>query len=281
VKNLRRVLLVGFFVVVVLSMLVVPAQAAQPGAIFSGQYTGQTANVDPIVSPGVPSAHPHVFVGAYPVDMTETTADLRTKPTTFAEQSNHSAIWVPEVREDGVALCMGTTSSCGGKDALVYYRCVWSDAVCSTLPSFVDDTRFVIGNANATSAADNPVFRNGLGGFRCGTGGGAFSATPPTTCDSGVLVLSATAGPCINSDGTATAFPTNGNCPSGFTKGVRVQQYFRFWVGTGAVGNITLGGNPSYTLHSDYFFGWDRAAFENFMDRCIRANVDCGKNPSV
>jgi hypothetical protein len=64
---------------------------------------------------------------------------------------------------------------------------------------------------------------------------------------------------------------------------LRIQQYFRFWVGTGSVGRITMGGGhvEPYQLHADYFFGWSTAAFDNFMRICVNANRDCGTNPNV
>lgn len=257
------------------------AAAAAPGAIFSCQATGQVANIDPIVSPGVsPSAHPHQFYGGGPVDPTETSASLRTKVTSCVVQTNHSAFWMPTVEEDGVRLIPGTTSSGGGKQALVYYRCKHSASVCATIKAFPEDFGVVQGNANATSAAANPAFAGGLGGWRCGTGGGAFSSVPPATCNSGVLVASVTFGNCLLANGTLSPAVNSTCTAAGGEPIARIQQYFRFWVGTGAVGTITIGGGlPAYQLHADYLFGWDLAAFESFLDKCIRVSVDCGTNP--
>jgi uncharacterized protein DUF1996 len=275
--------LVGLALVVLASLtFTTPAYAASPGAIFSCQATGQVGRVDPIVSPGVTSAHDHQFYGAFNVQTTETSADLRTHATSCVETGNHSAFWMPTVQEDGVTLRPGTTATGGGKHALIYYRCRHSASVCANMQTFPEDFAFVEGNSHAISAADNPAFDGGLGGYRCGTGGGTFTPTPPTTCSSGVLVVSFTFGNCLK-NGVLTD-EVNSVCTTGGGRPiVRIQQYFRFWVGTGTVGTITLGGvgNPSYTAHSDYFFGWIQANFENFLNQCIRANVDCGTNPNV
>lgn len=266
-----------------LCVLILPAQAlAAPGAVFSCQATGQIAAIDPIVYPGVnPTPHLHQFYGAGPVKTRETSADLRSKPTTCAETANHTAFWMPVVYENGVALQPGTNAKGGGTDALIYYRCRFAASICASMQGFPDDTRLVNGNVHAMTAGENPAFRNGLGGYRCGTGGGEFYAKPPTTCSSGVLVVSFTFGACINADGTDSVDPVHGGCPAGYRPAPRIQQYFRFWVGTGAVGRITLSSGDPVSLHSDYFFGWDRPVFQSFMTQCINANRDCGTNPNL
>lgn len=267
---------------VLLSMLVAftgQAQAAAPGAIFSCQATGQIDNIDPIVSPGVyPSAHPHLFFGAHPIATTETSADLRSKPTSCAETGNHSGYWMPPLEENGVRLKSGTTSSGGGKHLLVYYRCRHSAAVCKTIQPFPENFGQVAGNSHAVNAADNPAFANGLGGYRCGTGGGAFSPVPPATCD-GVLVASVTYGNCILPDGSVSMAINNACTDHGGRPIFRVQQYFRYWHGSGPVGNITIGGLPAYQLHADALFGWNTSTFADFISKC--ATVDCGTNPSL
>ena len=236
----------------------VPANGGPGGAIFSCQATGQVANVDPIVFPGQVAEHTHQFYGASPVHMTETSAELRTHATTCVETDNRSAFWMPTVEEDGVRLLPGTTASGGGKHALVYYRCRHSASVCANMQPFPENFGHVNGNRHAMSAAENPAFRDGLGGWRCGTGGGAFSPMPPTTCSSGVLVAGVTFGNCLLPNGTLSDAVNSGCTSVGGRPILRIQQYFRFWVGIGTVGRITMGGGhlEPYQLHADYFFGW-------------------------
>ncbi|HEV2951094.1 MAG TPA: DNRLRE domain-containing protein [Actinomycetota bacterium] len=260
-----------------------PGGGGPGGAIFSCQATGQVANVDPIVSPGQVAEHTHQFYGASPVHMTETSAELRTHTTTCVETDNRSAFWMPTVEEDGVRLLPGTTASGGGKHALIYYRCRHSESVCANMQPFPENFGHVSGNRHAMSAAENPVFRNGLGGWRCGTGGGAFSPMPPTTCSSGVLVAGVTFGNCLLPNGTLSDAVNSGCTSVGGRPILRIQQYFRFWVGVGTVGRITMGGGhlDPYQLHADYFFGWSTAASDNFMRICVNANRDCGTDPNV
>src|SRR5438132_5381702 len=100
-----------------LSIYLAPNASAAPAAIFTASSTGQRGHIDPIVSPGAPSAHEHCFYGAVGVDTTETSADLRTKPSTWVETGNHTAIWIPCVYEDGVLLQPLTS-----KHILAYYQ---------------------------------------------------------------------------------------------------------------------------------------------------------------
>ena len=258
-----------------------------PGAIFTCQATGQIGNIDPIVSPGVPSGHPHVFYGARDLTTIETTASLRTKSTSCVESDNRSGLWLPEVREDGVLLTPGQTAIGGGKHMLIYYRCTFNAATCANIVGFADGTRFVMGNARASSPAENPELGTDVI-FKCGPGSGADLPYPPSQCDSGVLVISFRSDPCIALGATHSwdhrshlVDPVRGVCPSGYEPTMRVEQFFRFWVGTDPIGMITLGGYPWWTAHSDYLFGWNRPAFENFTMTCVNANRDCGTNPSV
>ncbi len=231
-----------------------PSAQAAPAAIFTAQSTGQRGNIDPIVSPGVPSAHEHCFYGAVGVDTTETSADLRTKPSTWVEPGNHTAIWIPCVYEDGVLLQPLTS-----KHILAYYQPV---SCTEQVPP--DDT------AGVTHEY----------GYRNTTGGGAFSLNVPAS-STGPLVISLfwRADRDLRVLGTgagAGCFPT-------------VHAYIRLNVGSGPIGNITLGGpvlgvdgalGPT-TMHGDYLFGWTRTVFQNFLDKCVIPNVACGTNPSL
>jgi hypothetical protein len=94
-----------------------------------------------------------------------------------------------------------------------------------------------------------------------------------------VLSISFRFGPCVNLSTGANVDPP---CPAGFERFPRVEQFFRFYVGSAHIGDgLELGGHPWYTAHADYFFGWDRSNFERFMDECIRVNLACPTNIDV
>lgn len=270
---IRRMLLTGLLLVVM-----APQALAAPAGIFTATATGQVAYVDPVVSPGETSAHEHVFFGAHPVHLTETSAELRTHATTFVIQENHSAFWMPSVQNFGVTLSPATT-----KPGLVYYICRHNSTICASINWFPEDFGVVEGNANATTASQNPTFRNGLSGWRCGIGGGTVTPNPPATC-SDTLVANVTMGNCLLRTGVMSD-AVNSNCTSvGGTPIVRIQQFFRWDVRGGSDAlSITLGneGNPAVSLHSDYFSGAEVAWSERFLNKCVRPKVGCGTNPVV
>jgi hypothetical protein len=242
---MKRSLLAALFVVAFLPQT---AQAA-PSAIFTAQSTGQRGFIEPIVSPGARSAPEHCFYGAGGVETEETSADLRTKETTWADPGNHTAIWIPCVYEDGVLVQPATS-----KNLLAYYQPV---SCIEQVPP--DDT------AGVTHEY----------GYRNTTGGGAFSLNVPASSSSGYLVVSLFWRADRDLPG-AGCFPT-------------VHAYIRLAIGTGPIGNITLGGpvdgvdgamGPE-TMHGDYFWAWSRDVFQRFLDECVIPGVACGTNPSL
>jgi hypothetical protein len=231
---------------VVLGALASPALAA-PSGIFTGDSTGQRDFVDPIVSPGERSAHEHCFYGAVPVHTVETSAELRTHATTWDVQTNHTGVWIPCVYEDGGLL--GQFSQHG---ILAYYKPI-SGTEC-------------VGPENMAGVTHEY-------GYRGQIGGGSFSAQPPASSSDGALVVTLFWRGAR--DFGVGCFPT-------------VQAYIRLNVGAGPIGNITIGGpvagvdgatGPT-TMHGDYFFGWDRAAFQRFLDACVIPGRACGRNPT-
>jgi hypothetical protein len=254
------------------------ARAAASGSIYTCQWDGLASRrVDPIVTPGGESEHPHIFFGAVGVTPNEDESSLRAKPTRCVETANHSAYWIGAPAENGVELVPTTQHHFLG-----YYRCQHSPSVCANLQAPPAEFEFVVGNAAATSAAANPVFTNGLGGFRCGTGGGTFrTSISGTTCDARVLVISTTGGNCILPNGTLSMAVNTGCTGAGGQPTFRLQGYWRFRLLDAQIQTITLGGKPEHTLHSDYKFGWERGPFETFLEECIRAGVTCPTNFNV
>lgn len=225
------------------------AVAVGAPSIRTAQSTGQHERVDPIVSPGQQSAHEHCFYGAVPVTSVETSDHLRGQGSTWKVPStNHTAIWIPCPYEDGQRLIPSTT-----KHLLAYYKPI---------------------SGTECVPPDNMAGVTQEGGWRRQTGGGSFSDAVPAG-DGNTIVASVTWRGAR--DFGVSCFPT-------------VQAYIRFTRPHGGpLGTITIGGPRlgvdgalgAETLHGDYFFGWDRAAFERFLARCIRPGVQCATDAVI
>lgn len=240
---MKRVGLAATVVLIVLWMA--PRAFAAPAGIFTASSTGQVAYVDPIVSPGARSAHEHCFYGAVGVDTTETSADLRTKPTTWVVQDNHTAIWIPCVYEDGRLL-----RPYSAKHLLAYYKSI-------------PETECVPPEDMAGVSHEY--------GYRGQTGGGAFSPLPPASTSQGVLVVTVFWRGAR--DFGVSCFPS---VQAYIRLNVGAGAIGQITLGGPPGGEGVMG--PE-TMHGDYFFGWGRDTFGRFLDRCVIPDAACGQDP--
>lgn len=238
----KRHLYVLTIVFVLLVTFLTGAAKAAP-SIRTARATGQRSFVDPIVSPGERSAHEHCFYGAVPVTTVETSDHLRGQGSSWAvPDTNHTAIWIPCPYEDGQPLIPSTR-----RHLLAYYKpiqgteCVPPDDMAGVSQEY---------------------------GYRRQTGGGTFFPRVPAGDGNTIVITVFWRG---ERDFGVSCFPN-------------VQAYIRFQRPHGGpLGTITLGGptlgvdgaRDETTMHGDYFFGWDRAAFERFLAQCIRPGVKC------
>ena len=233
--------------------LALEAVAAPAGILTTGATTQPCTAVDPIVSPGQPSGHPHKFYGAgsaqQPVTANTVTSDgFRSLPSTWTRSSNHTGFWIPCLYLNGQLV---PVSSIPG---LFYYQPVSGT---EQLPP--DNT------AGVTQEV----------GWRCGFGGGTITNLPPASCPSGELVISGFFR-ASRDFGLSTPFPT-------------IRFFLRFRAVYGAGDRLTLG-TPSGTgagsvalddVHADYFFAHDRVEFQQFLDQCVIPGRACGRDPAV
>lgn len=251
-----------------------------PAGIFSAPGRGQSDRIDPIAAFGVyPTAHEHLFGCGGPVTPTSDSADLRSKPTDCVETGNHSGYWIIRPKQGTQYLPLTTT-----KPILVYYVCMHSATICSSIDWFPENFGEIAGNPNAASVAENPILNHpDLSGYRCGTGGGTFSNAPPASCAStGVLVLGVTYGNCLMPDGKTTMFVNMTCIAAGGTPIIRRQQYWRFKpVRPGDLSDVTLDGHPTYQLHADILDAWNPITSDDFLKRFVRPKLAGGQNPDL
>ena len=259
------------------------AQAASPGWIVSCQYSHSLQD-DPIVFPGRPGAsHMHDFVGGSGINASSTGASLRAGGTTCAMPSDASGYWVPALYKNGVRVLPAGTS----KHALFYYRRKGAPSGTMVQP-FPLGLKMIIGNANARSPQENPQLGRDIT-FKCGPGSGTNLPAPPTQCSSGIMVMSLTFPNCWDGRNLDSpdhkshmAYPSGSRCPSSHPVVLpRIESFFRYRVGTGPIGTVTLASGPYYTAHQDFFNAWDPAALQSLVTNCMNAQRDCGTNPSI
>lgn len=270
-------------ILAMLFMLPTAAQAADPGWIVSCQYS-HSAMDDPIAFPGQPGfAHMHDFVGAQTTDAFSTPFSLRAGGTTCVMPDDSSAYWVPAMYVNGERILPQGTS----KNALFYYRRKGAPTGV-TVQTIPDGLKMIIGNAKATSPAENPQLGTDII-FKCGPGSGTNLAYPPAQCSSsGILSVSLRFPNCwdgIHLDSadhrSHMAYPVGSRCPASHPVVLpRIESFFRYNVGSRVLGdNVSFSSGPWYTIHQDFFNAWNPAGLQHFVDVCINALKDCGKNP--
>ena len=286
INPLLRFLLI--FCIVVAGTAVKPQVVkaeTKPGWIVSCTFSHSLPD-DPIVAfrqPGV--SHLHDFVGARTTDAFSTFESLRAGGTTCAMPDDKSSYWVPALYEDGVQI---VPESYAGNNVF-YYRRIGAPAGTVVQP-FPRGLRIIIGNARATSPQESPELGTNIV-FHCGPGaeGGAALPYPPTQCDTGLMVVSFTFPNCwdgVNLDSadhrSHMSYPVDSECPPSHPVNLpRLETFFRYIVGTGPIGTITLASGPYYTAHQDFFNAWHPSALQMLVTNCINAGIDCGENPSL
>jgi hypothetical protein len=291
---LRRIVTLGLVTVLFGGTVsIADAAVVTPGAIIACQRSHQSMD-DPIVFPNQPGAsHLHVFHGAKATNSETTTPEaLRAGGTTCFTQADSSGYWVPAVFARGQQLQPATKF-----DALFYYFCYFGPSVCSNMQDIPQGLRWVVGNVHAMSPAENPGLANKTIIWKCGPGTpGKSTPQPPAQCSTGVMVVRLRGPSCwdgVNLDSpdhkSHMAYPvgTNssgagGSCPSSHPVPLpRLDSFFRLNVGKSPIGEVTLASGGWWTIHQDFFNAWSPSGLANFMDRCINAIKDCGKNPAV
>lgn len=266
------------------ALLVGPAQAANPGWIVSCNYS-HSSNDDPIVFPGQPgAAHLHDFLGATSTNAASTGASLQAGGTTCVVAGDHAAYWSPAAYRNGLRILPNATA----RDGLFYYRRIGAPTGVTVQP-FPVGLKMIVGNAAARSAAENPRIASGDIVFKCGPGSTTNLMQPPTSCSSGVMVVSYRFPNCWNGRDLDSpdhishmAYPSGGRCPSTHPVVLpRVESFLRYPVPTsGQIGEVTFSSGPYYTAHQDFMNGWIAADLQSLVTRCINGGRDCGTNPS-
>lgn len=261
-----------------------PAEAASPGWIASCNYSHSLPD-DPIVSPGKPeAAHLHDFFGSRITDANTAVTNLHSGDTTCVMKADKTAYWVPALFKNNVRILPTGTN----KHILNYYRFPNMNAA-KSMQTIPDGLKMIVGSAHASSPEDNKGIMDKHIQFKCGPGSGNDQPKPPAFCASGIMVISYEFPNCWDGKNLDSAdhishmsYPKGSMCPQTHPVAIpRVKAFIRYPVGMGPIGNITLSSGPYFTAHMDFFNGWDPTALGKLVDKCMKAGVDCGKNPAI
>jgi hypothetical protein len=272
--TLSLVVLAGTAVLSGLGPLSGVAFAGSPGWITSCPQSAADHVADPIGG----ATHVHRFVGAREVLDTSTPDTMRASGTSCLTAGDDSGYWIPQPLEDGQPVALGP------KGTQFYYRRKAAPSGVA-VQSFPDGLKLVVGNAHATSPAENPLLGTDIT-FKCGPGSNTETATPPAQCGSGVAVVVFILPNC--GDGrldspdhfSHMAYPIGSRCPADHPIVFpRIQAFWRLQVGTDPI-DLTFSSGLYFTAHMDFESAWQPAALQSLVDRCINAGVDCGVNPA-
>jgi hypothetical protein len=238
--------------------------------------------IDPIVSPGVASAHEHTFFGSKGLTNTSTPASLQasTAGTTCVLPQDTAAYWLPVACNGPCTNAITPTNVVQPVKIFGYYFGTKGVAV----GQYPANLQMVGGNAHATT----PPTTKQMIEFSCGNGGSHHSPvrTYPYDCTAanGVSgtdgVVAVVLFPyCQDSLGVVGYGGSTGACPTGSTTLGQVQIHVHYGSNTsgfqtGSKLNFTSG--PYYTFHGDWMNGWKQTKLHSLVSGCLDINKDCG-----
>jgi hypothetical protein len=230
-----RKLLAALVLVGALVLPVPAAQAATPRFQIRCQ-SSHVAQEDPIVSPGVPSAHLHEFFGNTTINARSTYASSIAGGTTCSTVADTAGYWVPVLKAlDGRFVRANTV--------LLYYR----GAEGARTVAFPPDLRMVSSDSAVGANRANLIVKF-------------------PECWDGVRTDSA-------DHISHMASATGDGCPPSHP--VRVPALtivVRYPVQN--VTGYTLSSGPLSTLHADFWNTWDQPSLEALVARCLNTSVE-------
>ncbi len=228
-----------------------------------------TANDDPIVFPGQAGAsHLHDFFGNTQTDAYTTAADLRSSPTTCTTSDDQSAYWMPALYVNG--------QKSEPQNTTFYYKAGVADR--ASIQPIPFGLQVVAGNARTAGPQDPSRFwfeeshnasNNTSNGqmITANKTGRVTQRIAYPDCWDGVHLATP--------DQSHVAYHTNNRvCPP--THPVAMPQLVMFVTFDTNGAGVSLASGDWYTLHADFFNGWNPATQQQLIDECIKPSVRCG-----
>lgn len=254
---------------------------------------------DPIVLPNQPgAAHLHMFFGNTDANAYSTADSLLNSgsSTCNGQELNRTAYWVPAFIDTNGNVPIPD-------DALIYYKGYYGpDASNGRTEVYPPGMRLISGMAMATAPQPgHNNFRELF--FRCykpGTGGNnpinTKSVTIPNCGSDRYLEMNVKFQTCWNGQDPSDyrnnasysdVWPTSGSCPASHPRKLPQMEYRIFfrnhegsenWILSSDVNmrdQTTINGR-GYSLHGDWFGGWNREVNQRWIDNCVNiVDTDC------
>jgi hypothetical protein len=218
----------------------------------------------------------HDFFGNTSTDAATTAASLLAKPTTTCNRpQDHSGYWAPTVYYNGTPVTPSKVQ--------LYYN----NNNRSNLKPLPAGLEIVSGNAKATGPQDTRQL-----GWSCSdTFGPQPVVAMPPMCPTGTTLKMVVRFPgCWDGEhldsadhkshmAYAAGTYHDGPCPAGYpVPVVTVNAEFKYPISDGS--KVSLSSGPAYTLHADFFNGWEAATLKTLVAECVNAGVQCtGEQP--
>jgi len=254
---------------------------------------------DPIVLPNQPgAAHLHMFFGNTDANAYSTADSLLNSgsSTCNGQELNRTAYWVPAFIDTNGNVPIPN-------DALIYYKAYYGpDSSPGLTQVYPQGMRLISGMAMATAPQPgHDGFRELF--FRCykpGTGGSnpinTKSVTIPDCGSDRYLEMNVKFQTCWNEQDPSNyrnnaaysdVWPTSGSCPASHPYKLPQMEYRIFfhnhegsenWILSSDVNmrdQTTINGH-GYSLHGDWFGGWNREVNQRWIDNCVNiVDTDC------
>jgi hypothetical protein len=226
---------------------------------------------DPIVFPGLAGAsHNHTFWGNTATNENTTAASLRTGATTCNPKEDRSGYWIPTLYQNGRVV--------DPTEVTVYYGSRLKDP--SRTQPFPFGLRMIEGDAKKQSDPHgNHFWCAGIGGEVGRSADGVF----PVCAATAHLVRQIMFPDCW--DGKHLDSPNHkdhmadmiytATCPSSHPVPTPSVSFVIGYPLSGDTNGITLSSGNSYSMHADFFNGWDEDALAARVRNCLDQHVKC------
>ena len=235
---------------------------------------------DPIAYPGQPGkSHLHVFMGNSAADASSTGDSMVSTggSTCTGGTLNRSGYWQPAMVD------IRTGQPIVPRDGSMYYKVSYFNVPAASIRAFPKGLRMIAGDASLTTNA------GGMAHFACMTNG-SWQNTIPNCALGDTLMANVTFPQCwdgINLDSpdhkSHMAYGVAGQgCPSDHPVALpEISIRFDYMV-TDAntstnwrLSSDNYAGPGGYSLHADWYNGWDAATNQEFVTNCLNASMDC------